>query len=79
MRRWGQIPEQKPDSWYDGFCVFVDEFNTSFAIPTTLTELGVTDPNIDALVDAALRDPSTGGNPVEMTAANTKALFEALI
>ena len=60
------------DGGFDGFCAFVDEFNTSFAIPKTLTELGVTDPDIEALVDAALRDPSTGGNPVEMTAENTK-------
>jgi len=67
------------DGGFEGFCAFVDEFNASFAIPKTLTELGVTDPDLDALVDAALRDPSTGGNPVEMTAANTKALFEALI
>ena len=67
------------DGGFDGFCAFVDEFNASFSIPKTLTELGVSDPDIDALTDAALRDPSTGGNPVEMTAANTKALFEALI
>lgn len=64
---------------FDGFCAFVDEFNASFAIPKTLTELGVTDANIQALTDAALRDPSTGGNPVEMTAENTKALFEAML
>lgn len=67
------------DGGFDGFCAFVDEFNASFAIPKTLTELGVTDPDIDALTDAALRDPSTGGNPIEMTVENTKALFEALI
>ena len=67
------------DGGFDGFCAFVDEFNASFAIPKTLTDLGVTDPDIEALTDAALRDPSTGGNPVEMTAENTKALFEALI
>lgn len=67
------------DGGFDGFCAFVDEFNASFAIPKTLTELGVTDPDIDALTDAALRDPSTGGNPVVMTAENTKTLFEALI
>ena len=67
------------DGGFDGFCAFVDIFNASFAIPKTLTELGVTDPDIDALTDAALRDPSTGGNPIEMTAENTRALFEALI
>ncbi|MEP1442014.1 MAG: iron-containing alcohol dehydrogenase [Hyphomicrobiales bacterium] len=67
------------DGGFDGFCAFVDDFNASFAIPKTLTELGVTDANIEALTEAALRDPSTGGNPIEMTAENTKALFEAIL
>ncbi|MEO1539572.1 MAG: iron-containing alcohol dehydrogenase [Pseudomonadota bacterium] len=64
---------------FDGFCAFVDDLNASLSIPKTLTELGVADPDLDALTDAALRDPSTGGNPVEMTAANTRALFEAVL
>ncbi len=64
---------------FDGFRAFVDDFNDSFAIPKTLTELGVIDPDIDALVEAALRDPSTGGNPVEMTAENTRAMLESLL
>ncbi|MEL6597978.1 MAG: iron-containing alcohol dehydrogenase [Pseudomonadota bacterium] len=64
---------------FDGFCAFVDDLNASMSIPKTLTELGVADPDLDALTDAALRDPSTGGNPVEMTAANTRALFEAVL
>lgn len=64
---------------FDGFCAYVDELNTSMSIPKTLTELGVKDADLDLLTDAALRDPSTGGNPVEMTVANTKALFEAVL
>ncbi len=64
---------------FDGFAAFVDEFNASFGIPRTLTALGVTDPDVDALAQAALRDPSTGGNPVEMTFDNTKALIEAML
>ncbi len=64
---------------FDGFRVFVDDLNASLGIPKTLTELGVTDPDIDTLVAAALRDPSTGGNPIEMTADTTRALFEALL
>ncbi|SFR12728.1 iron-containing alcohol dehydrogenase [Poseidonocella sedimentorum] len=67
------------DGGFDGFCAFVGEFNAGFKIPKTLTALGVTDPDIDALTAAALRDPSTGGNPVEMTAENTRALIEALL
>ena len=67
------------DGGFEGFCQFVDEFNTSFAIPRTLGELGVKNPNIDALVDCALRDPSVGGNPVEMTPADTRALYESVM
>lgn len=63
----------------DGFCAFVDDFNAAFDIPKTLTALGVKDPDLDRLTEAALRDPSVGGNPVEMTPANTRALFEALL
>lgn len=64
---------------FDGFCAFVDQFNDSFAIPKTLSDLGVTDPDLDVLVRDALQDPSKGGNPVEMTKANTRALFEAVL
>ena len=64
---------------FDGFCRFVDDLNAQLGIPRTLTDLGVHSPDIAALTDAALRDPSVGGNPVEMTVANTTALFEALM
>lgn len=67
------------DGGFEGFCGFVDEFNASLGIPKTLTELGVTNPDIDALTKAALSDPSTGGNPVEMTYDNTRALLESLL
>ena len=64
---------------FDGFRAFVDELNVSLGIPRTLTELGVTNPDIDRLVADALRDPSTGGNPVEMTEANTRKLLEEIL
>jgi alcohol dehydrogenase class IV len=64
---------------FEGFCAFVDALNDSLGIPKTLTDLGVSHPDLDALTEAALRDPSTGGNPVEMTHENTRALLEALI
>ena len=64
---------------FEGFCAYVDELNASMNIPKTLSELGVKDPNINELTAAALRDPSTGGNPVEMTFENTKALFEEIM
>ncbi len=64
---------------FDGFRAFVDEFNDSLGIPKRLSEMGVADPDLDILVRDALNDPSVGGNPVEMTAENTRTLFEAVL
>ena len=64
---------------FDGFAAYVDALNAEMNIPRTLTELGVKDPDIDILVRDALNDPSTGGNPVEMTKENTRALLEACL
>ena len=67
------------DGGFDSFYNYVIELNASLGIPANLTELGVTDPDMDWLVASALKDPSVGGNPVEMTEANTRALFEACL
>ncbi len=67
------------DGGFDGFCAYVDGLNDALGIPKTLTGLGVSNPDIDTLVRDALNDPSTGGNPVEMRAENTRALLEALL
>jgi len=64
---------------FDGFYDYVNELNASLGIPANLTELGVTDPDLDWLVSSALKDPSVGGNPIEMTQENTRALFEACL
>ena len=61
---------------YEGFCEFVSAQNAALGIPATLTELGVTAPDLDALTAAALEDPSASGNPVKMTAEATRKLFE---
>ena len=65
------------DGGFDGFCEFVQQFNDSFAIPRTLTEMGVSEERLDDLVAMALEDPSCGGNPVELTADGLRALFRA--
>ncbi|UWQ16179.1 iron-containing alcohol dehydrogenase [Jannaschia sp. M317] len=67
------------DGGFDGFCAYVDDLNASMGIPKTLTALGVRDPDIDRIVQGALADPSTGGNPVAMTEANTRALLLQLL
>lgn len=64
---------------FDGFHAYVGELNAKLGIPANLTALGVRDPDIDRLVKDALADPSTGGNPVAMTADNTRALLEACL
>ena len=67
------------DGGFDGFCAFVDALNASMGIPKTLTALGVENPDIDRIVTGALNDPSTGGNPVEMTRENTTVLLKACL
>jgi len=62
---------------FDGFRAYVVELNASLSMPKNLTEMGVEASRIDELTAMALKDPSTGGNPVEMTFDNTKALLEA--
>jgi len=64
---------------FDGFCTYVDQLNASMGIPKNLTDLGVKDPDLDVLTRSALNDPSVGGNPVEMTYENTRALYESLL
>lgn len=62
---------------FDGFAEFVRAMIADLGIPANLTALGVPKQNLEQLTEMALADPSTGGNPVEMTRENTLALFEA--
>ena len=64
------------DGGFDGFYEFVGKLNASLGIPKNLTELGVKDPDMDKLLKDALADPSTGGNPIEMTEENTRQLIQ---
>jgi 4-hydroxybutyrate dehydrogenase len=64
---------------FDGFCAYVDDLNASLGIPKNLSALGIESPDIDRIVAGALNDPSTGGNPVEMTAENTRRLLLEIV
>ncbi|GLQ27372.1 iron-containing alcohol dehydrogenase [Sulfitobacter pacificus] len=64
---------------FDGFCDYVDNLNDSLGIPKTLAGLGVENPDVERIVTGALKDPSTGGNPVEMTPENTTKLLLACL
>ena len=67
------------DGGFDGFCNFVDEFNTSLGIPKRMSDLGVTNPDIDRLTATALQDPSCHGNPIPLTPQTTRSLFQAVL
>ena len=67
------------DGGFDGFCNFVDEFNTSLGIPKRMSDLCVTNPDIDRLIATALQDPSCHGNPIPLTPQNTRSLFQAVL
>ena len=61
----------------DGFRAHVIALRARLDIPETLRAMGVEadDNQLSVLVAEALEDPSCGGNPVEMTPQNTRALF----
>jgi len=64
---------------FDGFFDFVGLMRAGLSVPDRLRDLGVGTDRIGDLVDMALEDPSCGGNPVKLTKANMRALFEMAI
>ena len=64
---------------FKGFCTFVREFNASLKIPMKLSGLGVANVDVEKLTEAALKDPSCGGNPVKLNSENVKKLINDLL
>ena len=64
---------------FDGFRARIIALRAELSIPENLSAMGVDRARLDELTDMALEDPSCGGNPVEMTRENTRALFEACL
>ncbi len=65
------------DGGFDGFHAEIMELRSILAIPENLSAMGVEFARLDELTEMALEDPSCGGNPIEMTRENTRALFDA--
>ncbi|MFD1913760.1 iron-containing alcohol dehydrogenase [Halodurantibacterium flavum] len=61
---------------FDGFYQRILSLRHDLSIPDTLGDLGLGTDRLEELTAMALEDPSVGGNPVEMTQGNTRALFE---
>jgi alcohol dehydrogenase class IV len=64
---------------FPGFRARVMALRAELGIPETLGAMGVEAARLDELTVMALADPSCGGNPVPMTAENTRALFAACL
>ena len=62
---------------FDGFRARVLDLRQELDIPASLAEMGVETSRLDEMTEMALEDPSCGGNPVDMTRGNTRALYES--
>jgi alcohol dehydrogenase class IV len=62
---------------FDGFRAAVMSLRETLAIPANLTAMGVEAARLDELAAMALEDPSCGGNPVPLTLANLRGLYDA--
>lgn len=67
------------DNGPDGVVEWVLDLRRRIGIPHTLAEIGVGEDIIAEAAPMAERDPSTGGNPVPMTAADYAGLYEKAI
>ena len=64
---------------FDGFFDYVLALRSDLGVPDKLRELGVGTDRIDELAAMAIKDPSAGGNPVELTLDAARSLFEEFI
>jgi len=64
-----------PDRSFAGFQAWVLELRRQIGIPHTLAGIGLTEEHAAPFAPQAFVDPSTGGNPIAMTAADFERLY----
>ena len=64
---------------FDGFLAAVLDLRRRTGVPHDLRSLGVDDGRVDLIVEMAVIDPTAGGNPVALTKAASRKLFEAAL
>jgi alcohol dehydrogenase class IV len=64
-----------PDRSFTGFQAWVLELRRQIGIPHTLAGIGVKEEHAAPFAPQAFVDPSTGGNPVEVTVADFERLY----
>lgn len=67
------------NSSFDGVMEWTLEFRKSLNIPHTARELGVEESRLDELAEMAANDPTAGGNPIKVGAAEMKQMYQAAL
>ena len=78
MQRFARLLDLQPAN-FDGVLQWVLALRRQIGIPDTLAVVGVREADLDLLVPMAVDDPSTGGNPRPVGAAEMRTLFEKAI
>ncbi len=68
-----------PDPSFQSVMDWVLDLREKFDMPHTLAAMGVTVERLDELSEMAARDPTAGGNPIPVGAAEMKEMFVAAI
>jgi alcohol dehydrogenase class IV len=68
-----------PGGDFDALIEWLLSFRASLEVAHSLGELGVEEASAGELAEKALRDPSTGGNPVPMTAEDFRRVIVSAI
>jgi len=64
---------------FDGFYDRILTLRAELSIPPGLSAMGVEATRLDEMSAMALADPSCAGNPIELTLANLRSLYEACL
>ena len=67
------------DASFEGFVAWIVELRQSLGIPHRLSDLGVSETELDRLSAMAEADPSAGGNPLPFDAAAARAVLESAL
>jgi alcohol dehydrogenase class IV len=70
---------QLPSPSFDSVLEWILDLRHAIGVPHSLRELGVTEAHIKDFALQAHADPSTGGNPVEMTVQDFEALYRRCV
>lgn len=71
----GMTPEEAADA----ACTEIENLSKLVGIPAHLSELGITEKDIDALADQAIADVCTPGNPRPVTREDIVALYKKIL